>query len=212
MNGIWTSSRPWASCESGTKGHGTRAAEIIMDIVPEAELFLSNPPNEEQLADTINWLRTNKVDVVVGSIQFSDLRSPGDGRSLFSRDAIASIKRAVGSYAFDSHTTLWVNAAGNTGEDIWYGPFDDEEDGTGDGYLALVEDTGIELSTVYLKENTDAYFYLRWGPENWGSMLGVTTGAQCDVAIYLLNQSQGGMCICRTAGIGLGISQERLGP
>ena len=29
---------------------------------------------------------------------------------------------------------------------------------------------------------------------------------------WLLNQSQGGMCICRTAGIGLGISQERLGP
>ena len=27
-----------------------------------------------------------------------------------------------------------------------------------------------------------------------------------------LNQSQGGMCICRTLGIGLGGSQEGLGP
>ena len=27
-----------------------------------------------------------------------------------------------------------------------------------------------------------------------------------------LNQSQGGMCICRTAGIGLGVPQECLGP
>ena len=40
-------------------------------------------------------------------------------------------------------------------------------------------------------------------------------GASQETAVTLprrLNQSQGGMCICRTVGIGLGISQERLSP
>ena len=29
---------------------------------------------------------------------------------------------------------------------------------------------------------------------------------------YTLNQSQGGMCICRKSGVGLGVSQEGFGP
>ena len=32
------------------------------------------------------------------------------------------------------------------------------------------------------------------------------------VLLFFLNQSQGGMCICRKSGTGLGVSQEGFGP
>ena len=68
---------------------------------------------------------------------------------------------------------------------------------------------------VYISD-TDSWVSTRQVKAVHQRRLGVVTGRaspdELDDTIESLNQSQGGMCICRVLGIGAGVSRECFGP
>ena len=77
------------------------------------------------------------------------------------------------------------------------------------GRLATVPE-GVDVSLVIRHAEREEIPEGAFGRDVNLTAKGIRVAEQLGAA--LLNQSQGGMCICWTAGIGLGISQERLGP
>ena len=65
----------------------------------------------------------------------------------------------------------------------------------GDGWYSGV----LKRRLVHLRQTPDGIEYRVGGPSG-------------EIADVDLNQSQGGMCICRKSGTGLGVSQEGFGP
>ena len=98
--------------------HGTIVAESVMDIAPDASLYIANPRTKGQLQDVVDWMISEEVSVINQS-QVWDFDGPGDGTSPFSTSPLKAIDRAV------SAGIVWVNAAGNHAERTWFmpGPF-----------------------------------------------------------------------------------------
>ncbi|HYF96214.1 MAG TPA: carboxypeptidase regulatory-like domain-containing protein [Symbiobacteriaceae bacterium] len=100
--------------------HGTAVAEIIHDMAPEAELYLANFYSTLEMSQAVDWLIAEGVDVINASIGIY-LGGPGDGTGM----AADIVRRARNA------GILWVNSAGNWGEDHWSGRFSDSD---GDGF------------------------------------------------------------------------------
>jgi subtilisin family serine protease len=106
---------------AGGETHGTRVAEIVHDMAPGATLYLAHIGDEFELADAVDWLISENVDVINHSVGWFNT-GPGDGTG-----PIADI---VGT-ARNSGGILWVNSIGNQAQQHWSGVFDDPD---GDGF------------------------------------------------------------------------------
>ena len=192
-SGKWVSNGAFSSCEATTPGsahspnHGTHVAEVVMDMAPEVELYLSNPPDEMQLYPTVEWMRGQEVEIIVHSI-INGLRAPGNGSSVFEKDAIGSVQKATSG---TSGAILWVNSGGNNGERTWQGIYDD---GDGDGYLSFHDPLNLnsgELNTINLRAGEKVRFLLRWD-DTWSGSSRTRLGAKCDldIVVHTRNPSQ----------------------
>ena len=93
--------------------HGMAVAEIVMDMAPGVELFLTYAEtNRVSFHDAVNWLINQNVDIISMSLRFP-FEGPGDGTSPVTRSATSAVDNAVGN------NILWVNSAGNYGESSW---------------------------------------------------------------------------------------------
>ena len=152
--------------------HGTIVAESLIDIAPGVELYIANPSSPGDLQATAAWMASQGVSVINHSVGwFFD--GPGDGTSPDSASALNTLDRAVAS------DVTWVNAAGNSADDTWFGGYSDPD---GDRALRFGgqnnEIMGIFVGACHLYR-----VQLRW-EDNWD-------GASTDLDLHLANSRTG---------------------
>ena len=96
--------------------HGTRLAEAVMDIAPEASLYIATPWSLGDLRTATDWMVSQGVSVIVHGVIYG-FDGPGDGTSPFSNSPLNTVDRAVAG------GIVWVNAAGNYYQRTWFGTY-----------------------------------------------------------------------------------------
>jgi len=124
--GLWQC--PSCQIEPG-KHHGTACAEILMDIVPGASLFVAQVKTTVDVVDAAQWLRSQGVYVISESL--ASWAGPGDGTG-DQQSEVASFTDAGG---------IWAVSAGNFRDKHWQGHWVDED---GNGFLDM--DSAIDCT------------------------------------------------------------------
>ena len=152
-----------------TKLHGTAVTEAAFDIAPEADYYIANIASFGDLANTIDWMASEGVDVINMSLEFR-FSGPGDGTSPFPDNPLETVDAAV------EGGIVWVNAAGNSARANWFGPFTDSNANGVHEFSA----TGAECNIVRIElEPLEGFTaQLRWN-DSWG-------GASNDLDLYLI--------------------------
>lgn len=145
--------------------HGTAVAETVIDVAPDAQLYISQPISPGDLRNAVDWMTGQGVMVINLSLGYLP-DGPGDGTSPFSVSPLRTIDVAV-----DSGIT-WVIAAGNNARNVWYGTFSDgDSDGT---HNFKLDDEG---NTFEIFEGERIIAFMRWD-DDWGH-------ADCDLDLGL---------------------------
>ncbi len=141
------------SCEAFTE-HGTAVAETIADMAPGVSLYLADPVSALDLESTVAWMTSNGVKVINISLGFA-FEGPGDSTAP-AGSVYAAVNQAVAGGA------LWVNAAGNAGEDGWTGTWKDAN------HNSLLEFSGTdEANSIVLTAGNTIVVSMRWD-DTWG--------------------------------------------
>ena len=159
------------SCENSILGnsHGTRVAEAVIDIAPDAALYIATPWSLGDLQTTTDWMVSQGVSVIVQSVTYA-YDGPGDGTSPFSNSALRAIDRAVAG------GSVWVNSAGNNGQSTWFGP---PVNSDGDTWIDFNgSDEGIDIR---LEAGDKIRVQLRW-EDSW-------SGATSDFDIFVYDHA-----------------------
>ena len=162
--GVFTSNL--ADCENG-RAHGTASSETLLDIAPDATLYIANPQTKGDIRTAVDWLVAQDVDVINSPIG-GTWDGPGNGASPFSFSPLRSVDTAVSSGA------TWINAAGNGAKTTWFGAFSDPDR---NDYLNF--QGGINYNAVQLEAGQPFRAQLRW-QDNWPR-------AQRDLDLFLSN-------------------------
>jgi subtilisin family serine protease len=129
--------------------HGTAVAEIVYEMAPGAELHLICADTLVGLAKAAAYARAHGISVINHSVSwFNTSRGDGSGGPA-TPDAIVAEARAAG--------ILWVNSAGNRGQQHWNGTFTDAD---GDGWHEFAP--GDEGNTVTFGRYEGACIRLKW--------------------------------------------------
>ena len=169
---IWLGqhSQNLSDCSDGGT-HGTIVSEAVLDIAPEATLYISDPQSLSELRDAVDWMISEGVSVINHSRHWT-FDGPGDGTSPLSVSPLNSIDRAV------SAGIVWVNAAGNQARGTWFqrGPLDYTTETIDGEEIRFLRFSGSEI------RNSNSYIggrlELRWEDE-WG-------GAETDLDLFAL--------------------------
>ena len=152
--------------------HGTAVAEAVIDIAPDATLYVANPRSWADLQATAAWMADQGVTVINHSVGWI-LHGPGDGTSSISSSPLNTVDQAV------ARGVTWANSAGNAADNTWFGSYSDP-DGNGRIGFNISND---EINPLVLRECRRYTFQLRW-EDSWG-------GASADLDIYLWDRSTG---------------------
>ena len=154
--------------------HGTAVTEAIFDIAPQADYYIADTSSYGDLLNTVNWMASQGVDVINMSLGWT-FDGPGDGTAYYSNAPLDSVDTAVRG------GIIWVNAAGNSAKDSWYGAFEDSDsDGVHQFNASGNECNGVTIDLDPLEGFTAQ---LRWA-DSWG-------GASKDLDLYLIPVSGG---------------------
>ena len=145
----------------GGSSHGTAVAESIIDIAPEASLYLGAVRTKGDLHDTVEWMISEGVSVINMSLSWT-FDGPGDGSAPSDRSPLNTVNEAVKA------GIVWVNSAGNQARNTWFGAPSDLD---GDGILEF--SGGTELLAI----SSGRQVQLRW-QGSWG-------GQTLDLDLYL---------------------------
>jgi hypothetical protein len=124
--------------------HGELVAQTVYDYAPRATYLFVNYHTPDDFVTAVDWLATQRVDIVVHSNNF--LEGPFDGTS----PAARAVDRAAAA------GILWFNSTGNYGEKHWEGQW---VDGDGDGVLDW---TAPGAGTVSHAAGQPLTFHLSW--------------------------------------------------
>ena len=149
-----------ADCGNAILGdnHGTLLAETLMDIVPEASLYIATPWSLGDLRTATDWMVSQGVSVIVHGVTYT-FDGPGDGTSRFSNSPLKTVDRAVAGGA------IWVNAAGNYGQRTWFGTYSIV---TSDSSRFLAFEGTDVFNDLTLDSGGTATVQLRW-EDSWHS-------------------------------------------
>lgn len=153
--------------------HGTAVAEAVIDVAPEVSLYIANPWSPGDLRDTAEWMWSQGVQVINHSVSWAWM-GPGDGTAPSSESPLTTVEMAV------DQGVIWVNSAGNSAQDNWYGSFLDANDNQWHDFKT----NGQEVNTVYLSAGEKLVAQLRW-EDDWGT-------ASRDFDLYLYAAAGGG--------------------
>ncbi len=160
-----------AGLYEGGEPHGTAVAEAVVDIAPDATLYIANPGTWGDLQNTADWMAGQGVEIINYSVGWTHYGSRGDGTSPFSDSPLNTVDRAV------ANGITWVNAAGNSAGDTWLGSYSDND---GDGLISFNNSTA-EINPIVLRECRRYTFQLRWA-DSWDN-------AVTDLDIFLWDTS-----------------------
>ena len=96
--------------------HGTRLAEAVIDMAPEASLYIATSWSKGDMRSTVDWMLSQGVSVIVHGVNYV-FDGPGDGTSPFGDSPLKTVDRAVAG------GIVWVNAAGNHAQRTWFGNY-----------------------------------------------------------------------------------------
>ena len=149
-------------CESSRLGvgddHGTLVAEAVVDIAPDAALYIASPWSKGDDAATADWMVSQGVSVIVYPISWP-FDGPGDGTSPFGDSPLKAVDRAV------SEGAVWLSAAGNAAKETWFGPYSAVDVGE---FTFLVFDGVDALNDVVFSAGDLIRVQLRWD-DSWGA-------------------------------------------
>ena len=184
--GVFTSSL--ANCETDGS-HGTAVSETLLDIAPDAALYIANPLTKGDLRTAVDWLVTQDVDVINMSLGWT-WDGPGDGTSPNPISPLNSVDTAVTGGA------MWANSAGNGARRTWFGAFSDPD------FDRWMNFTGAaEANEIYLEAGKLFQVQLRWN-DSWSA-------ANIDLDLHLYD-SDGNEVVAGVLG-GDNYQQGRLG-
>jgi subtilisin family serine protease len=129
--------------------HGTACAEIVHDMAPDAELYLANFDSVAEHGQAVDWLVSQRVDVISYSIGWYN-SGPGDGRGMINDH----VRRAIGA------GVEWVGSAGNDAQTHWEAVFSDTNSNGWHNYTPADEG-----NTVSLRAGDLFIAYLSW--DDW---------------------------------------------
>ena len=190
--GVFTSNL--ADCEndstvSNGRRHGTAVSETLLDIAPNATLYIVNPITEGDISASVDWLVAQDVDVINMSL-ITLWDGPGDGTSPNPISSLNSVDTAVTGGA------MWANSAGNGARRTWFGAFSDPDS---DRWMNF---TGAaEANEIYLEAGELFQVQLRWN-DSWSA-------ANIDLDLHLYD-SDGNEVVAGVLG-GDNYQQGRLG-
>ena len=144
---------PTSTLDCGESAHGTIVAESIIDIAPDAALYLAATRSTDDLVEVVDWMASEGVTIINMSLGWQ-YDGPGDGTSPHQYSPLNTLAKAA------SRDILWINSAGNSGQSSWLGvPTDLDANG-----IIEFEDAGEALS---LNAHDDYIIQLRW-QGHWG--------------------------------------------
>ncbi|MGC8961877.1 MAG: S8 family serine peptidase, partial [Candidatus Bathyarchaeia archaeon] len=133
------------------EAHGTGCAEIVVDVAPEARLYLINFETDLEFLEAVDYAVSKGVKIITTSIGFVDV-GPYDGRSYISEAADKAAQ----------HGILFIASAGNAALSHWKGAFRDDDD---DGFLNYTPLD--ETNDIILERGEAVRIYLSW--DDWPS-------------------------------------------
>ena len=138
-------------CETGDNPHGAAVTEAAFNISPEATYYIAKPISAGDLANVVAWMIDHNVDIINHSVGWV-WSGPGDGTSPYSNSTLNTVDAAVGA------GITWVNAAGSSATETWFGNFSDPD---GNSYHNFTENDNCDTFEV---EEGDLYIraFLRW--------------------------------------------------
>lgn len=156
-----------ADCANG-ETHGTAVAEAIVDMAPGVDLYVADPISRLDEQRAITWMTAAGIRVINASFYSGQMfEGPGDGTSRYANSLYSLVDQAVAGGA------LWVNAAGNTGDSSWTGPWADADKS---GWLDFAP--GVKADSMTLAAGDDVTVAIRWA-DPWGA-----SANNYDLALY----------------------------
>ena len=150
---------------AGNSSHGTAVAESLVDIAPDASIYIANPRTPGDLHDAVDWMISQGVEVINHSVSWT-FDGPGDGTSPRENSPLRGVDRAV------EGGITWVNAAGNSHRGTWLGGYSDA-DGNGQ-----IEFQGTDDVMGLTTGSGDLNLQLRWD-DSW-------VGADTDLDLFVI--------------------------
>lgn len=154
-SGVGTFTSNLSDCEAEGIDHGTAVAETVVDMAPGVSLYVANPFSLQDYERTVTWMTSNGVRIINASLVTS-YQGPGDGSDPTGASLYTVVAQASSAGA------LWVNSAGNSGENGWVGPWSDPD---GDDFLDFSGDD--EGNGMDLAAGQGVIVTARWN-DTWG--------------------------------------------
>ena len=175
--GLGEHSQDLDDCGGGS--HGTVVAESVMDIAPDASLYISDPQSLGDLRDAVDWMISEGVSVINHSRTWL-FDGPGDGTSPSSISPLNTVDRAVAA------GIVWVNAAGNSAQHTWFqrGPFSYDTISVDGEDVRVIN---FEASNFKNRFHLWGALQLRWD-DTWG-------GATRDLDLFLVAPDSGDIAL-----------------
>jgi len=168
-----------------SEDHGTAMAEVVYDVAPEAEMFLVNYTSPAvDFVNAVSWLESQDVDVIncsqamafqyrmiYGCLHPSSSTGPDRDRFVSTLRNINSVVQqwqSVANHAV-AQGIAWAQAAGNSGDKVWRGPFRDTDN---NGLLEFsCYDPANEYNRIHippvsqseLNALCETYVVVKWG-------------------------------------------------
>ena len=198
----------FVACETTPGGdHGTQVSESLLEIAPDANLYVTNPSlalNSVQYVQALDWLTAKQSDNMVDGVTVYDATSndnfdvkvvnyslsvpwdgPGDGTSL--RDDLHN--RSLLNIVDDAvdRGMMWVSAAGNGAMRTWFSEHPPFNNPNSEGIVFLdfgslrYSHTGMggECNRVHIVSGQRYRFQMRWDG-SWE-----VAGADVDLELHL---------------------------
>lgn len=131
-----------SNCSETAQYHGLGTAEVVHDVAPRSELFLSNFQTDVQFERSVDWMIERNVDVINTSLGFSSgcFRKGG------------GIFEPIIQRARDAGIT-WATSAGNEANNHWQGTYADPDDDGRHNFTAKDNTFTVETKLVEASAN-----------------------------------------------------------
>ena len=170
---------PWPECldayqrrARGNEAHGTIVAESLIDIAPGVTLYIANPGSRGDMQEAVDWMASQGVQVINYSASWI-FDGPGDGTSPLSVSPLNTVDRAA------ANDILWVNSAGNSAQNTWFGGYSDPDGNRAIGFGGIND----EIIDAAWRACSTFVVQLRW-EDSWA-------GANTDLDLHLVNEPTG---------------------